>query len=432
MPMDISRPGPPSRTDWLRLDNAAKIYPASVKDATPPVFRLTASFRQPIRIQPLQDAVDAISQRTPYYQVYLKPGVFWYYLEQHSRRTLIQPLSDETIGTIPLGRRNQQLIQISARSNTVAIDFSHVLTDGYGGMIFLSSVIAEYLRRLGHDITVEEPFLSPDEPPAADEYVDAYQQIFEKAATKSENQKPAYHIGGTPSDRYRLITATMPISDVLQVSRGYGVTLTEYLVAAKINAVADIYKEHRSSLFRPKSSIARIEVPVNMRRLFPSKTMRNFSLFVAPEVDLGLGACEFAGILKAVHHQMNLQLDRNQLLRQVARNVGGERNALVRAIPRPIKYAYLSYLKRTIGNRTHSGVVSNLGRFLLPPDAVPHVDSVRFVLGPNHAFKAGCSVVSFGDHLNVTIGSVLENRALERSFFRRFTTDGIHVAVREE
>ncbi|MFW5683786.1 MAG: hypothetical protein ACOC1I_02955 [Spirochaetota bacterium] len=118
--------------------------------------------------------------------------------------------------------------------------------------------------------------------------------------------------------------------------------------------------------------------------------------------------------------------------RQVARNVGGERVMFVRLIPRAIKDAYLGHLKRTIGDRSYSGVVSNLGRFLLPDEAKPFVASVGFALGPNIAYKTGCSVVSFDHDLYVTFGSVIHNRAVERSVFRRFAADGINVIVSEQ
>jgi len=62
--------------DWLKLDNAAKIYPAvSSKDA-PAVFRLSTTFDKPIRIAALQQAYASVIARCPYFQVYLRRGVF--------------------------------------------------------------------------------------------------------------------------------------------------------------------------------------------------------------------------------------------------------------------------------------------------------------------------------------------------------------------
>jgi hypothetical protein len=68
--------------DWLRLDNAAKIYPAAASQDAPAVFRLSATFDKPIRIAALQQAYASVLARCPYFQVYLQRGVFWYYLQR--------------------------------------------------------------------------------------------------------------------------------------------------------------------------------------------------------------------------------------------------------------------------------------------------------------------------------------------------------------
>ncbi len=416
---------------WLKLDNAAKIYPAAGKKATPPVFRISVTLRNPIRVSALTASLQRLIDRTPYYQMFIRRGFFWYFLERHKQYPHVEKMPEEPISEISLRKGSQQLIRVFARRATIAIDFSHVLADGYGGMVFTASLITDYLRELGHDIPVPDHLLDPGSAVAPEEYEDAYQSIYRKETSKAENQRPAYHIGGSPSGGYRTITGTLPVADVLSAAKRHGATLTEYIVAAKMYAIKGIYDEQKQSRIPPRNSIVRIEVPVNMRKLFPSRTMRNFSLFVAPEIDLGLGDYSFEEIVKGVHHQMNIQVERNQLLRQIARNVGGEKSRLVRLIPRGIKYAYLSHLRRTIGNRTHSGVVSNLGRFSLPAGAEAHVDSVGFVLGANDAYKVACSVVSFRDDLFLTIGSVLENRALERGFFRQFVRDGLPVTISE-
>jgi NRPS condensation-like uncharacterized protein len=416
---------------WLKLDNAAKIYPAAGKKATPPVFRISVTLNHPVRVSTLASSLRRLIDRTPYYQMFIRRGFFWYFLERHNEYPSVEPMPDEPISEISLRKGTQQLIRVFARETTIAIDFSHVLADGYGGMVFTGSLIVDYLKALGHEITVPDYLLDPVAAVSPEEYQDAYQSIYRKESSKAETQRAAYHIGGSPAGDYRVITGEIPVTDALGVARRYGATLTEYIVATKMHAIQQIHDEQQKSRIPPKNSIVRIEVPVNMRKPFPSKTMRNFSLFVAPEIDLGLGDYSFEEIVKRVHHQMNIQVERNQLLRQIARNVGGEKSRLVRLIPRGIKYAYLSHLRRTIGNRTHSGVVSNLGRFALPAEAEEQIERVGFYLGANDAYKVACSVVSFKQSLYVTIGSVLENRALERVFFRRFAEDGLRVTVSE-
>ena len=423
----------PVDDDWLRLDNAAKIYPPAESDATPAVFRTSVTLREPLRIAELQEALDRLIARVPYYQVHLKRGFFWYYLQRHGREPRIEPLPEQPLTQISLHRADEQLLHVYAREATVAVDFSHVLTDGYGAMRFLGSLIVEYLRLTGADIPRGSLLMDPREPVPQEEYQDAFQELYRPGVPKAPDLEPAYHVGGMPFVRgYRTVTGRMPVADALATAKRYGATLTEYIVSVYMDAIKSVHEHQAEGLFKPRSKIIRIEVPVNMRRLYPSQTMRNFSLFVSPEIDLRLGDWKFESIVRRVHHEMNIQLEPNELARQIARNVGGERNRLVRVVPRVLKDAYLGYLHRTIGDRSYSGVVSNLGRFILPDEARPFVKSVGFVLGPNTSYKTCCAVVSYADELYVTFGSVIQNRAVERGFFRTLVREGLNVIVTEQ
>lgn len=423
----------PVGDDWLRLDNAAKIYPASHSDATPAVFRVSVTLREPIRIRELQHALDHIVARVPYYQVHLKRGFFWYYLQRHANHLRIRPLPEHPVTRIRLHRHDEQLLHVYAREGTVAVDFSHVLTDGYGAMRFIGSLVVEYLRLTGTDVAPGPLLMDPHGEVPAEEYEDAFQPLYRPGVPKAPDLEPAYHVGGVPAVRgYRTVTGRMPVGQALSTSKRYGATLTEYIVSAYMDSIRSVYRHQAEGFFRPRHPIVRIEVPVNMRRIYPSQTMRNFSLFVSPEIDLRLGEWEFDEIVRRVHHEMNIQVNPNELARQIARNVGGERNRFVKVVPRVLKDAYLGYLHRTIGDRSYSGVVSNLGRFILPDDAKPYVKAVGFVLGPNTSYKTCCAVTSFGEELYVTFGSVIQNRAVERGFFRRLAQEGIDIVIAEQ
>ncbi|MBQ3075009.1 MAG: hypothetical protein IJC26_02985 [Clostridia bacterium] len=67
---------------WLRLDNAAKIFPASMRSTWSNVFRLSVSFREPVDPAALERAVKRAAKRFPSINVRLGTGLFWYYLEE--------------------------------------------------------------------------------------------------------------------------------------------------------------------------------------------------------------------------------------------------------------------------------------------------------------------------------------------------------------
>jgi NRPS condensation-like uncharacterized protein len=121
--------------------------------------------------------------------------------------------------------------------------------------------------------------------------------------------------------------------------------------------------------FRKRTSgkIIRIEVPVNLRRMFPSRTMRNFSLYVMPGIDLRLGHYTFDEVVKTVYHQMTLETDKKLIGKMISRNVGGEKHPLIRRVPLFLKTLILSKLYET-GTKQYSGVVTNMGKIDLHPE----------------------------------------------------------------
>ncbi|MGI6238443.1 MAG: hypothetical protein ACOYI5_02320, partial [Christensenellales bacterium] len=66
---------------WIKLDNAAKIYPpARTRDWTA-MFRLSITLTEPIDPVALAEAQNAALKRIPTFAYRLRRGVFWYYFE---------------------------------------------------------------------------------------------------------------------------------------------------------------------------------------------------------------------------------------------------------------------------------------------------------------------------------------------------------------
>ena len=419
--------------DWLKLDNAAKIYPAASSKDAPAVFRLSTTFDKPIRIAALQQAYARVLGRCPYFQVYLRRGVFWYYLQKHNQVPTIQLLDRLLRLEMPIHQRNTPLLRVQARGASMAIDFSHILTDGIGGMRFFTSVMAEYLRLCGIKIERWDALLDPQDESQPEEFEDGHRQHFDSGLPAPPKLSPAYHLPGEAAGTtpYRILSGRMPLSDMLALAKSHEVSLTEYLVALYMDAIARVREQEQHRGRRVRRSVIRVEVPVNMRPYYASQTMRNFSLFVSPEIDLSLGTFTLEEIVRKVHLSMRMQLDRKELQRQISRNVAGELNPLVRVTPLVLKDLLLSEIHRRWGSVPYSGVLSNLGIIRVPSGVSRHVKSFGCVLDPNPALRKNCSVLSFQDELTVTFGSTVESRDLERFFFTSLTQAGVSVQVKE-
>ena len=75
---------------------------------------------------------------------------------------------------------------------------------------------------------------------------------------------------------------------MLDKAHEYKVSLTEFLTAVMMSALQNLQSEKYPQRHRKKP--IKIRVPANLRKLYPSKTLRNFVMFTIPEILPELGA----------------------------------------------------------------------------------------------------------------------------------------------
>ena len=67
---------------WLKLDNAALIYPALLSKKIAAMFRLSVSLKENIDLNTLNMALINIMNRFPTFNFQLKEGLFWCYFDK--------------------------------------------------------------------------------------------------------------------------------------------------------------------------------------------------------------------------------------------------------------------------------------------------------------------------------------------------------------
>ena len=131
---------------WYKLDNAAKIVPSQAHGADTRVFRLTAVLKEVVNKELLEQALQEVAPEFPIFNVVLKKGIFWYYLEDSE---IVPVVSEE--GEYPLeaiyypGKRNL-LYRVNYYRNRINLEVFHVLSDGTGAFMFLKHIVARYLE----------------------------------------------------------------------------------------------------------------------------------------------------------------------------------------------------------------------------------------------------------------------------------------------
>jgi len=416
---------------WMPLDNAAKIYPAVQSKEFPIVFRISVILKNPVNYTCLKHAIQKTESRFPYFKVTLKKGFFWYYLE-HVERPLL-PAADlyGYCRSFFLRRENNPfLFRITVIRNVLSVEFSHILSDGTGAMVFLTALLAAYFSEKG--FAADIPGLRLDAPLTSEEFEDAYNRYFKADIPSVVTYTKAFHLPYKLSEipRFHTLVAYLSLYNIQCKAKEKGVSITDYLIAVYLFVLQQIYNElPRYSPYR-KRNILRVQVPVNLRRIYPTLSLRNFSLFVLPEIDLRLGHYSFDEIVKIVHHKMVLETDEKLINKIIARNVGSEKNLFVRGIPLFLKNLILKWKYYTQGTNQYSGVVTNLGRVDLPDEMAEQISHFVFIPPPpNKKLKVNCGVIGFQDELVISFGNITASRDLEKRFFRFITSQGIHVKL---
>ena len=414
---------------WMRLDNAAKIYPAAKRRNWNNFFRISATLTEPIDTAVLASALDVTARRFPSIAVRLRRGVFWYYLEEIPKTPSIQPEKSCPLAHAPFHEVRQCAFRVLVYKNRVAVEFFHSLTDGTGALVFVKTLLAEYLsEKYGLSVPAERGVLGRLEEPSPEELEDSFAR-YAGDVTASRAESTAYHLSGTPErDGYKnLVTMMIPAEKLRACAKEHGVSVTELLCAAMMQAIGELQAEKVPNVRHRKP--VKVLIPVNLRNLFPSRSLRNFASYITPEIDPRMGDCSFSELCSLVHHKMGLENNRRTMRAKFAANVASERSPILRVMPLFIKNIAMKAVFDAVGECKSCLCLSNLGRVELPEVMVPYVQRMDFIIGVQARAPHDCGVVTWGDTVYINCIRSIQEPELEYRFYRVLHRLGLPVKV---
>ena len=414
---------------WMRLDNAAKIYPAAKRRNWNNFFRISATLTEPIDTAVLASALDVTARRFPSIAVRLRRGVFWYYLEEIPKTPSIQPEKSCPLAHAPFHEVRQCAFRVLVYKNRVAVEFFHALTDGTGALVFVKTLLAEYLsEKYGLSVPAEKGVLGRLDEPAPEELEDSFAR-YAGDVTASRAESTAYHLSGTPErDGYKnLVTMMIPAEKLRACAKKHGVSVTELLCAAMMQAIGELQAEKVPNVRHRKP--VKVLIPVNLRNLFPSRSLRNFASYITPEIDPRMGDCSFSELCSLVHHKMGLENNRRTMRAKFAANVASERSPILRVMPLFIKNIAMKAVFDAVGECKSCLCLSNLGRVELPEVMVPYVQRMDFIIGVQARAPHDCGVVTWGDTVYINCIRSIQEPELEYRFYRVLHRLGLPVKV---
>ena len=408
---------------WYALDNAAKVYPLSMKHGQMSMFRISMYLKAPVVPELLQMALTFTIKRFPTFATTVKKGFFWHYLDTAKRRYTIQKETEIPCKPLKISGSSSQSFRALYYDNRVSVEFFHILTDGAGGMVFLKTLIAEYLRLSG--VVMEEKYdaegiLDISEAPSQNEAVNEFSRAEKTAAASGFMDKPAVQMSGKLSRTKpcRVLHFKMDAVRLKEAAARNGATITSYMLA-----LVFVAGKHATDEL---DGIMSIQTPVDMRRFYPSDTLRNFSMYCGIKLPLR-DITDTQSIIPGITLQLSEKASKgkmSEMLNSTERMVGAMRYVplFIKAPVARIGYGFLS-------DRIFSNTISNLGVVSMPSALAEHIESMDFVLGGALTNRASCAMVTFNNTVTFSISKCTADPSFEEKLYELLASDGVTPVV---
>ena len=411
--------------EWFKLDNAAKIYPAARSSRWNAVFRMSAVMKEEVNPDLLQQALDDVIDRFPTFRMTLKKGFFWYYFQFVDHKPKIQKETDYPCAMMRLSGRDY-VFRVLYHSHRISVEVFHSITDGTGNITFLKTLVMRYCELCGAKIESFGDILHYDDDPTPEEVEDSFSRFIDKSKGTLPRKEPsAYQIKGQKEKRgvLNVTQGRMPFEQLHGVAKSFGCTVNTYLTAVLAYALL------KRQLYEKKSSKKpiRVQVPINLRKIFGSETLRNFAGYY--NTNLSPEEKTFEEVVKELDAQLKEKITPDYCQKFINSNVSLEKNPIIKVAPRFLKTFFMNMSFYLVGENLMSCTFSNIGNVVTPKELYDYIDRFEFVLGPQKYMNNSMTCASYNGVSVVTFSRTSKDPILERDFFKILTEHGIEVTV---
>ncbi|QQK76495.1 alcohol acetyltransferase [Salicibibacter cibarius] len=409
---------------WYKIDNAGKIFHAVSESANSSVFRIAMIMTAPVEADKLQSALDDVMKRLPMFAVKLGKGVFWDFLVENDKKLFVQKEHHFPCAPIDPIETNGFLFRVIYYEKRIAVEFFHSVTDGTGGLEFLKALVYHYLLEQHARLENDGSILDIEDQPSTYELDDSYYNYKSDHAVKNPREGHAFQVKGTPTDETMVVHGVMKSSDIRTAAKAHGITMTAYITSVLIAAIY-----HEKLLYRSRKEEIKIAIPVNLRKMFTSKSLRNFFAVV----NVGMQVEEqttLEDIIEEVSKQLQKKAEKETLQHGLNHHVKLQTMLAARFVPNFIKYYAIRYGYKNYGERTKTMTLTNLGNVQLPEQMMPHIERMEMVMYPTKKSPVNGGICSINDQFVISFARSIEEADVIRSFFRELTkASGIDIEV---
>ncbi|MBR6800928.1 MAG: hypothetical protein IKM61_04180 [Eubacteriaceae bacterium] len=395
------------------LDNSAIMHMATLRKDHANSFRIVYTLKEAVRPEILQEAINNITPRFPTIIAGVKNGFFRHKVVP-SEIPPTAKFEDECLKTMSRREVRECAVRFFYKENRIIAEFFHSMTDGYGGTVLMNTLLGEYFRiRYSMDIHTNDMILRCDEDAQEKEQQDDFFTYAGETSAPLRHHS-VYQIPGTIITGHKIATDTTIYNadTILSAAHKHNVSVTTFLCGILMKAVMESHRRRTGeSIQKP----VQVMVPINLRKLFPSKTLRNFSLYALPHISESDNKKPFSEMLADIKNQMKKEFSRETIEKTITTHTKAEKN--ISLVPLWIKCMALRFINDKFGECNSCISLSNLGNISLSSELDEYVENMHLILTPRRKSPYNCGVVSFCGMMSITFSRICIENDLAEIFF---------------
>ncbi|EKV57341.1 hypothetical protein [Brachyspira hampsonii] len=399
-----------------KLDNAAKLFVSIKNKKNIPIFRVSAVLNnEEVNPDILQQALDITIKRFPTLSLMIKKGVFWNYFEENHRKLIVAEDKYYPCYNINSKLNNGYLLRVGYYKYRIFTEVYHSLADASSLISFFKSLLYHYFVLSGKNIDDKNDDIFKDTVPIIADYDDSfYVHTKNKIKTKKEKKiKNIYLIKGKPLKFYgdNVVHGILSLKRIKEESKKHNTTITSYIISV---LGYSIYETRIKNRFDGKNIV--MCVPVNLRNIFPSISLKNFfgiaNVVIPTDKEL-----TFDDIIIMTNKEMKEKVSKEKLQNFIYENTKLENNIFAKFIPLVIKNFAVNLAFELFEDKLKTMTVSNFGNISLPDDMKDYIRHFEAIVYPTINSPLNCGLCSFEDKLSITFNRTVIETDIIKYFF---------------
>lgn len=408
------------RAYWRKLDNAAKLFPATSNKKDTRVFRFYCILKEEVEVSRLQRALERTLETYPVFLSVMRKGLFWHYLERSELRPIVKEEYKEPCSSLYIRDKKQLLFEVTYYGKRINFEVFHSLTDGSGAAEFLRELAKNYLY-LSHqgEGLLDVPLLD-EHITIQDQENDSFSKYFSKVKPKKMKKPRAFQLKKKPggeAGRLQVNEAVLSAGELRRRSKELGVSMTVFLTAVYLTAI------HREMPKQQERRPVILMIPVNLRKFFPSDSMLNFFNWIEPGYQFGQGRDDFTDVAEHVREYFARELTTERVANHMNELIALELHPLLRIAPLELKNLCIRAGAR-YAEKDVTAILSNISQVKMPAEYEPYIERFGFYTSTP---KMELCVCSFQDKLTLGFTSRFDTDNILRNFYQILKEQGISV-----